>query len=192
MGSRLPLIEETSSIYRVRIPVQTPDNRLQIVDGYIPKQRDEFHRGFVACTQRNLLTLAFSMLGEGYAWGGSRLGIFGRDCSRFVKDLYAVTGVVLPRNSGQQGHVCTPSAEFPADMADSERKALLVEHGSPGDLLVLPGHVMVYLGPVEGEPYVIHDVGGKYMRVLVSTLDLYEDSPRGSVLKRMQGAYRVG
>lgn len=192
MGTGLPLVEETDSSYRVQVPIQNADNTLQIVDGHIPKKREGFQRGFLACTQRNIINLAFSLLGEGYAWGGSRLGIFGRDCSRLTKDVYAVTGVILPRNSGQQGRVCTPSVAFTEGMDNSERKALLVEHGLPGDLLVLPGHVMLYLGHVDGEPYAIHDVGGNYMRVLVSTLDLYEDSPRGSVLKRLQGAYRVG
>jgi hypothetical protein len=192
MGSSLPLLDETDSSYRVRVPVQTSGQELQCVDGHIPKQREEFRRGFLACTRRNLLTLGFVLLGEGYAWGGSRMGIFGRDCSRFVKDIYAVAGLVLPRNSGQQRRVCTPVVEFSENLSDSERKALLVEHGTPGDLLVLPGHVMLYLGHVEGDPYAIHDVGGKYMQVLVSTLDLYADNPRGSVLKRLQGAYRVG
>ena len=29
-----------------------------------------------------------------------------------------------------------------------------------GNLLFIPGHVMLYLGSVDGEPYVIHDVAG--------------------------------
>jgi len=29
-----------------------------------------------------------------------------------------------------------------------------------GDLIYIPGHVMMFLGRVNGEPYVIQDVGG--------------------------------
>jgi hypothetical protein len=33
-----------------------------------------------------------------------------------------------------------------------------------GDLIYIPGHVMMFLGRVDGEPYVIHDVGGLVFR----------------------------
>jgi len=29
-----------------------------------------------------------------------------------------------------------------------------------GDLIYIPGHVMMMLGRIDGEPYVIHDTGG--------------------------------
>ncbi len=185
MGTCFPLVEETDTVYRVSVPTQSSDQKLQVVDGYINKQNAQFHAGYLPCTLRRILEVAFTLLGEGYAWGGSRLGIFGRDCSRFIKDTYAVTGVTLPRNGSQQGNAGTLQVNFTADMSDDERKTLLLTNASPGDILVLPGHVMLYLGDVDGEPYIIHDMGGKNMCVLVSTLELGAGSAKGSLLQRL-------
>ena len=34
-----------------------------------------------------------------------------------------------------------------------------------GDLIYIPGHVMMYIGDVDGAPYVIHDTsGGSYLQ----------------------------
>jgi cell wall-associated NlpC family hydrolase len=75
---------------------------------------------------------AFKMLGEPYAWGGSRMGIFGRDCSRFTRDIYATTGLILPRNGSQQQRVCPTQIVFTLDMADADRKTALCEKAAPG------------------------------------------------------------
>ena len=36
----------------------------------------------------------------------------------------------------------------------------VVKNMAIGDLIYIPGHVMMYLGEHQGEPYVIHDVKG--------------------------------
>lgn len=179
MGTRLPLLEETDSLYRVRIPHKDVHGTLCFVDGYIPKTNKHFQRGYSPFTIRNLLEPAFSLLGEMYAWGGSRLGIFGRDCSRYVQDCYALCGLHLPRNSSQQGKIGQSMLTFSSDVPTNSRKTQIVETATPGDLMFLPGHVVMFIGHVDGEPYCIHARGGEYMRVLVSTLDL------GNMLARM-------
>src|SRR3569623_1363813 len=81
-----------------------------------------------------------------------------RDCSGFTSDGYRSFGILTPPNSGAQGasagfrhqlftaksgHAERLRAEMPADV---------------GDLLDVPGHVMMILGKVNGQPYVIQDV----------------------------------
>jgi hypothetical protein len=185
MGTRLPLLEETESYFHVSLPTKADDEKLKLVDGYINKADGQFHEGYLPLTRRAILRQAFSMLNEPYAWGGSRMGIFGRDCSRFIKDVYAVTGLILPRNSGQQGTMGTHQFTFKPDMSDDERKVLITKCAQPGAILRLPGHVMLYLGEVEGEPYVIHDTWGQFRRVIVSDLSLGSESSSGSLLRRL-------
>ncbi len=179
MSTRLPLIEETDSLYRVRIPQKDSVGALCFVAGYIPKADKHFQYGYSPFSVRNLLESAFSMLGERYAWGGSRLGIFGRDCSRFVQDCYALCGLHLPRNSSQQGRIGQTILTFSPESSTETRKTQIIETATPGDLMFLPGHVVMYIGYMDREPYAIHARGGEYMRVLVSTLDL------GNMLTRM-------
>ena len=190
MGTRLPLTGETPAVYETRLPVpETTDLPLH-VQGYACK--DDFHRGYLPLTLRTLFMQAFTMLGQPYAWGGARFGVFGRDCSRLIQDVYAVAGLRLPRNGSQQGQVCQPAVTFTPGMDDTTRKAALVDGVSPGAILELPGHVMLYLGHVEGEPYAIHATSSAgFAEVLVSDLFLGADSASGSLLHRLTRAVEV-
>ena len=187
MGTRLPLIGETSAIYQTLLPLA---HESPIMQG--AARKDDFAVGYLPPTRRTLFTQAFKMLGEPYAWGGSRFGIFGRDCSRFIRDVYATTGIYLPRNGGQQGQVGHATAVFTPDMDASARKTLLVDSVSPGAILQLPGHVMLYLGHVDGEPYAIHATSSAgFSEVVVSDLSLGADFPSGSLLSRLSQAVEV-
>lgn len=189
MGTRLPLVEASERAFRVSVPARAEGGALALADGFVARDTGELAAGYLPCTLRTLLTQAFKLLGEPYAWGGSRLGMFGRDCSRFIRDVVAVTGVILPRNGVQQAATCTPCATFAPGMSPSERKALLVEGAPPGAILHLPGHVMLYLGHVDGEPYAIHSTFSHgWSQVVVSDLAPGAGTPAGSLLERLTQA----
>lgn len=199
MGTRLPLVEdinekkEPPEFWRLRLPARRDhDGSLFPAEGIAPTRSGDFHLGYLPLTLRSLFTQAFKMLGESYAWGGSRMGIFGRDCSRFIKDVYATTGVILPRNGSQQGQVCRTAVTFTPDMNDNDRQAALVESVSPGAILVFPGHVMLYLGHMRGHPYIIHDTSSSgFSEVIVSDLSLGADSPSRALLRRLTHAVEI-
>ncbi len=192
MGTRLPLKAQDSRAFQVEVPVAQGDT-FAVATGTSSQASGELHAGTRPLTLRTVFEQGFKLLGEPYAWGGSRLGIFGRDCSRFMRDVYAVAGVYLPRNADQQGDVCATQAAFTPEMSEDERRALLVETVSPGALLVLPGHVMLYLGQVQGRPYAIHDSGTPpYGGVIVSDLSLGGDTESGSLLARLTVAALPG
>ncbi|MCZ7542616.1 MAG: SH3 domain-containing protein [Anaerolineae bacterium] len=92
MGTRLPLAGRDDLARRVLVPRRDGAGRLALVEGYIARDDPSWHEGYLPCTVRTAFTQAFSLLGEPYAWGGMRAGLFGRDCSRLVKDVWAVTG----------------------------------------------------------------------------------------------------
>lgn len=186
MGARLPLLEETPEAWRVWLP-SVRKGKLRKAAGTVSRRAGAFQRGWPPPTRRTLLTAAFSLLGEPYAWGGLIADMFyGRDCSRLVQDVYALTGIALPRNSGQQRQVCAVRLDIAPDTPSDERRALIAARARPGDIVWLPGHVMLYLGAVDGEPHVIHATGGPHMAVVVSTLDLYAGTPGGSLLERVR------
>ncbi len=190
MGTRLPLLAEEEGAWRVRVPLRGAGGALTFAEGFAGRAAGHFVRGYLSPTPRNVLEQAFKLLGEPYAWGGSRLGIFGRDCSRLVRDVYATVGVHWPRNAGQQGDVGRVLVAFSPQMSEAERRAALVARGQVGALLELPGHVMLYLGAVAGRTYALHDtLSGPYAGVIVSTLGLGEER---SLLARLRRAVVVG
>jgi cell wall-associated NlpC family hydrolase len=76
-----------------------------------------------------ILAFARSQVGKRYVPGGE--GPHGFDCSGFTKRAYARAGVALPHSSGAQA-----------------RRARTVSRSQarPGDLVVGPGHVGIYMG----------------------------------------------
>jgi hypothetical protein len=192
MGTRLPLHEDNSQAYRVKVPIRRQDGTLGMAAGFAPKRDEHFVRGCLPYTWETIFIQAFRLLGEPYAWGDSRMGMFGRDCSRLIRDIHAVTGIILPRNADQQEKVGTPVVTFEAEWPDAEREKRLVEQVQPGAMLAMRGHIMLYLGQVDGKPYVIHDTSSNgYSSIIVSDLSLGTNSPSGSLLHRLTSAVMI-
>ncbi|MDH5737474.1 MAG: NlpC/P60 family protein, partial [Gammaproteobacteria bacterium] len=108
-------------------------------------------------TRSHILQQAFKFLGERYGWGHSYNA---RDCTGMVSEVYKTTGLLMPRNSGQQG--LSPIGEniyFTPEESDKV-KLKAIESASAGDLFYSSGHVMMYLGMLNDEAYVIHDLSG--------------------------------
>lgn len=154
-------------------------------------------------TREAVLEEAFALLDTPYGWGG-REG--GRDCSRFLLDVFGSFGLPLPRHSGRQAMAGT----FALDVAEvpSAQKQLLLDAAWRRGVVLLhfPGHIMLYLGRSdEGRPYAIHSFS-EYVqpceglqtedgapletlrrvdRVAVSDLSLGEGSSRRDFLSRV-------
>ncbi|MBS0216459.1 MAG: SH3 domain-containing protein [Proteobacteria bacterium] len=113
--------------------------------------------GALPYSQRNLLTQAFRLLGEPYGWGHAD-GT--RDCSGFVSDVYRSVGVQLARNTGdQRDSPVLQTQRFDERSTRAQRLAALAK-AQPGDLIFIPGHVMMVIGHLDGRTYVIHDTPG--------------------------------
>jgi hypothetical protein len=198
MGDSFPLLripdgnKSTDASYVIQIPWREDNGELIFRKGYIPAQED-VHQGFLAYTQENIARQAFKMLNHPYGWG-DRLG--GRDCSRFIMDLFGTFGILMPRNSKEQAMVGTDLGLAEGKSAGEKRR--LLDRAVPlATLIRLPGHIMLYLGKDKGNHYVIHSTWGiqesgktgpsvrKIGRVVVSDLSLGENGPNGSLLDRI-------
>jgi SH3 domain (SH3b1 type)/NlpC/P60 family len=162
MGTRLPLTvpasdhhesEHTAAPYRVDLPIRAADGSLQLKAITLARQQD-VHRGYLPFTRRKLIGQAFKFLGERYGWGHSGNT---RDCSGFIAEVHRTFGICLPRNADDQAS-CRVGRNLLFGEHDSLPARLnALESLQTGDLVFTPGHVMLYLGTRDGEPYVIHD-----------------------------------
>ncbi len=171
MGVRLPLIPDWPSArpvngqfayasHVVALPVRGGDGRLDFAPALVPRSADV--RGdYLPLTRANLLTQAFKFLGERYGWGHS----YGtRDCSGFVSEVYRSFGVELPRNSRDQG--LSPAFDRIAftDADDHAARVATLRTLDVGDLIYIPGHVMMVIGQEDDEVWLIHDTTGMRYR----------------------------
>jgi len=194
MGDALRLEKEKddNSPWVVKFPRKNGDT-ISWVDGYIDSHAD-VHVGYLPYTRRNVLTQAFKMLGEKYGWGGKDGR---RDCSEFVKDIFASMGIRLPRNSHEQSSV---GFNIAGPESGKENISKAFKNAEPAITLVgLERHIMLYIGSKGGRPYVIHQfVGYKsgkrfktVNRVDVTTLSLGARSREGSFKARIKSVTEV-
>lgn len=176
--------------WKVIFPERGPEGLLAWGEAYLRPDAD-VSLGFLPYTRRNIIRQAFKMLGEEYGWGG-REGL--RDCSLFIKDLFATVGLVLPRNSRLQGATGDVKASVSQSRSYGEISKAL-KSADPGiTLLTLNGHVMLHIGDFKGKPYVIHQIfgykDGRKMKLIKKTavtgLDLGKRSRAGSFQKRLK------
>jgi hypothetical protein len=205
MGDSFPILripggnKSINPFYVIHIPSREDNGRLAFRKGYIRADED-VHRGFLPYTQENVARQAFKMLNHLYGWG-DRLG--GRDCSRFILDLFRTFGILMPRNSKEQAMVGIDLGLIEGK-TEKERQKLLDQAVPLATTLRLPGHIMLYLGKDKGRHYVIHSIWGiqnsgkvgptleKIGRVVVSDLSLGRKGPNGSLLDRITDIRMIG
>lgn len=146
--------------YVVDLPIRQPDGKLAFSPALIQRNVDT-QDTYLPLTEANIIRQAFKFLGERYGWGHD---YDGRDCSGFVSDVYRSMGVQMPRNTSKQAISpgLTHQAFGDKDGHDARLKAAMALQ--VGDLVYIPGHVMMVIGKLNGEPYVIHDTGGMSYR----------------------------
>ncbi len=162
-------------------------------------------------TRRALLEAAFSYLGKPYGWGGVDGG---RDCSRFLMDLFDEFGLELPRHSVSQAAAGTFVLDVSKVTGEQEKLSLVDAAADRGIVLLhFPGHIMLYLGrDAAGVPMAIHAFA-EYLKpcekidpakpeqketlfevdqVLVSDLELGRDTSRTAFVERITKVTVVG
>jgi cell wall-associated NlpC family hydrolase len=167
MGTRVPVLTDLPpdqpvngqtpyAAHVIELPVRKADGSLAFSPALIQKNADTA-ADYLPLTPRNLITQAFKFLGERYGWGHA---YDGRDCSGFVSDVYRSMGVQMPRNTSSQGVSPAFAKQAFAKGSPHEERLRAATGLELGDLVYIPGHVMLSLGQWQGQPWVIHDVLG--------------------------------
>ncbi len=195
MGCSFPQVAHQTN--QVWVPVVNQQGKLifeaaKIVNGMT---------GGLAPTSENILQQAFKYLGTPYAWGDRDCVGVGIDCSRLVQNILLSLRVNTPRYSQEQ--LLTGVSRF--SFAEYNCKEIInkLQKISPGSLLFTKSHVMIYLGFYQDQPYIIHalysfhkltplgEVEYKVKRVIVSDLQLGQNTTNDSLLARLTGAVEI-
>ena len=169
MGIRLPLAklradqpvngQHPYTSHILELPVRNADGSLAFAAALLPRRADSA-ADYLPLTPANLVQQGFKFLGERYGWGHA---YDARDCSGFVSEIYRSMGVELPRNTSAQA--ISPALEHLSfERSDDRAKRIAaVADLQVGDLVYIPGHVMMVIGQHAGMTYLIHDTnGGRY------------------------------
>jgi len=167
MGTKLTLLEKnliptsldgqnTYASHVIVLPTRSKDGHLEFEPALISRSKD-VHIGYLPFTQQNIIDQSFKFLGERYGWGHS---FNARDCTGFVGDVYKSFGILMPRNTGQQAASGQGQNIHFSKNASIDEKMAGINSLEVGDLIYIPGHVMMFLGMQNDKPFVIHDVSG--------------------------------
>jgi hypothetical protein len=194
MGSRFPVSDaDGDGVQEIMLPYRKADGTCEFREAYVAE--GDVSRGYLPYTPRTIILQAFKLLHSPYGWG-DRYGE--QDCSRFIEMVFSTVGVQLPRNSTQQAKVGRLIAKFNGAVSEEQRLSALSDNAYGGiSILHMNGHIMLFLGNVNGAPYAIHDMQGYpeptpqgecmrvVNRVVVSNLRLGEGTKTGPILKRL-------
>ena len=138
--------------YIVKVPTRGSDGNVKDAYVLIP-MTDDVNVGYLPMTSANIVKQAFKLLGDRYGWGGD---LQANDCTGITREIYRCFGLLLTR-TGQSNS----KGVYRVDMSKMNEKQKLEVIGklSPGSLVSMPGHMMIYLGTVDGKPYVISACG---------------------------------
>ena len=153
MGTKLNLVDETKNKYIVSIPTKDSNGNLVFIKSSINKNSNIVVKGYLPYTKHNIIKQVMRCYHMPYAWGNSEYGV---DCSGFVLNVYKTFGFKIPRNSALQQCCGGDFVKTDENTIDEE-----LEKSSLGSLLYKPGHIMIYLGKIKNDFYVIHSASSK-------------------------------
>jgi len=193
MGSHLPLRTAGKDFCEVLVPGRGRNGELTVHIGYVRRSSD-VSIGYLPYTFRNVYRQCYVLFGRRYGWGGMYEE---RDCSAYIMDVFRCFNIQLPRNSTSQAKASKVAISLEG-MERETRLELLKSLPGGISLLQMPGHIMIYMGEINGMPYAIHDfwawrtpsgkghdIVHRAARVAVTDLMLGEGSVKGSFLDRL-------
>jgi hypothetical protein len=164
MGAALPLADvppgepvngaSPYASWPLLLPVRGQGGKLAFQPALLRRSADSAP-GYLPVTRANIIRQAFKLLGERYGWGHQ---FNARDCSGLTGEVYRSMGVLLPPFSGLQGSSTAFEHRTFTDKDSHADRVKALAEAQVGDLIVVPGHVLMIIGQVKGEPYVIQDV----------------------------------
>lgn len=166
--------------YAVYLPTRSADGSYGRTMALIP-QHCGVSEGYLPLTTRNVLEVAFSMLGDAYGWGGM---LTVPDCSLYVRNVYKCFGLELPRNTTWQSAM--PAMKTDLSEMDAGGKAAVLDALPAGTILFFRGHEMLYLGKALGKHYVVSTVSSMMSPDSETRLRV-----RSVVINTLEGTWRA-
>lgn len=200
IGTLYPIVKEEPEHWLINVAIAGEGELAALKTARIAKKdADRFPLPFSAAT---ITHVGNELLKTPYGWGE----LFrDRDCSATTRDFFIPFGIWLPRNSRQQINSGQPLSLENLSKADKEK--LLREQGVPFRTLVhRKGHIMLYVGLMNGKPVILHNTWAirfktksgteqKFYigRTVLTTLEAGDEFPlsRGTLLDHVDGMLRL-
>lgn len=167
MGTSIEARQEEDGSIVVSLPERNENGQLTLQE--VPTSQDGIHFGYLDLTQENVLEQAKKLVGTAYGWGDSNGDM---DCSSTMNSIYRCFGIILPRNTSALARTGTDVISL-EDMTPEEKLDKIHEM-KPGTLLVMKGHVVMYIGQENGEDQILHNYTTCMAEDGVSTKDVYQ------------------
>lgn len=130
------------------------DDNLYAKIDYININEENINSFPLKFTLENRVLALKEFLDEPYGWGGA---FYHRDCSSFTQDYFSLFAKTIERNSKAQ----TLAGEYHDISAKSlkDKKDFIKKYAKPfSSLIYMQGHIVLYLGQIDGEPVVAHNL----------------------------------
>lgn len=156
-NARIGMLFESKSSNEIYVYKKDSDNKAKKIA--IKIDSNDFYNFPLFINDVQIASVIDSIGIENYGWGG----MYGnRDCSSFIRDIFMNFGIWLPRNSKAQveyGKIKSYSnfLELPKD--NDEKVEFIIKFAKPfKTILWQQGHIMLYIGELNGKPLIMHDV----------------------------------
>jgi hypothetical protein len=157
-GERLPLLAKTAAGYRVLVPHRKADGSLEAAEGWLRPDAD-VSAGYQPYTQANVLRTMFRVLNRPYGWGDS---CNERDCCGVIRTVLRTFGIITPRGTTHELHCSDHVYAFEKNTPRDVKYTYLDSCEPAITMCGFSGHIVMYLGKVEGSHFVIHSNGYSY------------------------------
>lgn len=144
-GSKIPYLHKTDTTVTVLLPKRAENGRVLWQKATIENSSGVSFSP-VSFTPKNLIKLCKNMVGMPYDWGES---FGGCDCSSLISSALFLCGKYFPRNTRDMFLLDGVTV-----MADNIITA--ISRCKRGDILLCHGHVMLYVGKINGAPCALH------------------------------------
>ena len=161
MGVKLPYINVTEEGYQFLLPKKNENGYIEAKT--ITLDRSKAHIDYLDYTNKNVYIQAIKYEDINYSWGGKNKGV---DCSSYILNIYKCFGFEFPRNTSSQNKSVGKIINL--ENKNINEKFEIISNNFPC-LLYQNGHVMLYLGKIDNEYYIIHASGEK-MKVVIEKL----------------------
>ncbi len=163
MGTVLPLANGVKTVrgrtaygcYTVKVPARDKNGMIYDEYMFLPYSRD-VSCGYLPMTYENAMLQAFKYHGSIYGMGGAFNSV---DCSGYVRNIFLCFGIELPRAAVLQSRLNSVDITDMGSMNSRQKARQLAQQGGI-TLIYMKGHIMLYLGTVNGEPYAISSIYG--------------------------------
>ena len=167
MGTSLVASQDEDGTITVSLPHRAENGQLTLQE--VTTTRDGIQFGYLEFTQENVLEQAKKLIGTAYGWGDSNGDM---DCSSTMNSIYRCFGIILPRNTSVLAQTGAELISL-ADMTQEEKLEKIHEM-KPGTLLVMKGHVVMYIGQQDGEDQILHNFTTCLAEDGVSAKEVYQ------------------